>query len=73
MNCSWSRLAFFRAFFPGLSGMSIVGVLMFALAVIRISLEGNENTKPKSIKVAKRRKRLREQYCVGSAEAVAKE
>ena len=42
VNFFRSSLAFFRAFFPGLSGISIVGVLMFGLAVIKISLEGGQ-------------------------------
>lgn len=36
-NC----LACFRDFFPGLTGRSILGVLIFALAVIKISLKSN--------------------------------
>ena len=40
-NC----LACLRDFFPGLTGRSILGVLMFALAVNKISLKLNIPTK----------------------------
>lgn len=44
VNFLCSSLARFRAFGPGLRGRSILGVLIFALAVIKISLKCGNKT-----------------------------
>ena len=51
-NFIFSFLAFFNAFFPDFRGTSMVGVLIFALAVINISLRYTKPWLEKQIKFA---------------------